>query len=215
MLLTDKPSERSRSKYELLHCIRTHKGADDKAHTCAYYKEDEEGLVGVALSRNLMSVAADAIRTNIFTLGPLILPISEQLKFAISFLCSKVLKLKRQQYQPDLKLAVEHFCVHAGGRAVINEIQRNLYLNDYLIEPSRCTLHRWGNTSSSSVWYVLAYMECKGRIRRRDRVWMLGLGSGFKCNSAIWRAISDIPAMSPSNAWADCMHKYPACQKLL
>lgn len=213
MVLTNNQSARSRSKYEFLHCIRTHKAADEKAFGCAFQREDSGGLLGVALNKNLMGVAADALRTNIRTLGPLILPLSEQLMFVFSLLCREVLKLNVKQYQPDFKLAVEHFCIHAGGRAVIDEIQKNLHLDDYLLEPSRCTLHRWGNTSASSLWYVLAYMESKERIKAGDKVWMLGLGSGFKCNSAILKAMSNIP-VSKFNVWADCIDRYPACQKL-
>lgn len=212
MVLTNKQSEKPRCKYEFLHCIRTHKAAEDKAYGCAYQMEDDACNLGVALSKNLMGVAADALRVNIRTLGPLILPLSEQLMFVFSLLCRHILKMKVKQYQPDFKLAVEHICLHAGGRAVIDEIESNLFLDDYILEPSRCTLHRWGNTSSSSLWYVLAYMEAKERIKAGDKVWMLGLGSGFKCNSAIWKAISDIPA-STFNVWSDCVHRYPACQR--
>ena len=31
---------------------------------------------------------------------------------------------------PDFKKAVEHFCIHAGGRAVIDGIKENLKLTD-------------------------------------------------------------------------------------
>ncbi|KAI5066585.1 hypothetical protein GOP47_0019209 [Adiantum capillus-veneris] len=211
MLLTNKNSERARCKYELLHLVRTHKAAEDKAFGCAGQAEDSEGTPGVALTRDLMAVAADALTTNIRTLGPLILPYSEQLRYVFSLLCRDILNMKVKQYQPDFKLAVKHFCLHAGGRAVIDEIKKNLYLDEYIVEPTRCTLQRWGNTSASSVWYVLAYMEARERIKANDKVWMLGLGSGFKCNSAVWRAISDVP-LSKSNPWADCLHRYPVAE---
>lgn len=76
----------------------------------------------------------------------------------------------------------------SGGRGVIDEIEKQLALSFDMAEPSRATLYRYGNVSSSSIWYVLSYIEsCKG-IRKGDRVWQLGFGSGFKCNSAVWRA---------------------------
>lgn len=36
--------------------------------------------------------------------------------------------------------------------------------------------------------YVLAYMESFEGVRRGDRIWQMGFGSGFKCNSAVWRS---------------------------
>uniref|UniRef100_A0A0A9DGG9 Beta-ketoacyl-[acyl-carrier-protein] synthase III C-terminal domain-containing protein n=1 Tax=Arundo donax TaxID=35708 RepID=A0A0A9DGG9_ARUDO len=127
-------------------------------------------------------------------------------------------------YIPDFRRAFEHFCVHAGGRAVLEEVQRSLSLEDRDMEPSKCSLHRFGNTSSSSLWYELAYAEAKGRVRRGHRVWHIGFGSGFKCNSAVWRALRDVPAVSASaaagagqdrkgaqscNPWVEDVDKYP------
>ncbi|KAJ0981308.1 hypothetical protein J5N97_009563 [Dioscorea zingiberensis] len=68
------------------------------------------------------------------------------------------------------------------------------------------TLHRFGNTSSSSLWYELNYIESKGRMRRGNRVWMIGFGSGFKCNSAVWKCLRTIktPVDGP---WSDCIHR--------
>lgn len=37
--------------------------------------------------------------------------------------------------------------------------------------------------------YVLAYIESRRGLRRNDRIWQLAFGSGFKCNSAVWRAM--------------------------
>lgn len=49
--------------------------------------------------------------------------------------------------------------------------------------------------------YVLAYMESFDGVRRGDRVWQMGFGSGFKCNSAVWRARRRIKQMH--SAWSD------------
>lgn len=63
------------------------------------------------------------------------------------------------------------------------------------------TLYRFGNTSSSSLYYELAYAEAKGRIRRRDRLWQIAFGSGFKCNSAVWKALRTIKPGDKYNPW--------------
>lgn len=45
-------------RYELLHLVRTHLGADDTAFRCVYQQEDDEGFVGVKLAKARPSVAA-------------------------------------------------------------------------------------------------------------------------------------------------------------
>jgi 3-ketoacyl-CoA synthase len=111
-------------------------------------------------------------------------------------------------YIPDFKLAFEHFCIHAGGRAVIDELESNLQLSPAHSEPSRMTLHRFGNTSSSTIWYELAYTEAKGRMRKGNRIWQIAFGSGFKCNSAVWQALRTIQP-SQKSPWAHCISQYP------
>ncbi|TVU25324.1 hypothetical protein EJB05_27816, partial [Eragrostis curvula] len=212
VLLSNRGADRRRAKYQLVHTVRTHRGADDRAYRCVIQEEDDAGYVGVALSKDLMAVAGDALKTNITTLGPLVLPISEQLLFLASLIAVKVLKLKNiKPYIPDFKTAFEHFCIHAGGRAVLDTIEKNLELSEWHMEPSRMTLYRWGNTSSSSLWYELAYTEAKGRVRRGDRAWQIAFGSGFKCNSAVWRALRTIdPAKEKGgNPWMDEIHQFP------
>ncbi|MCL7032976.1 hypothetical protein MKW94_006617 [Papaver nudicaule] len=208
VLLSNKSVDKRRAKYKLVHVVRTHKGSDDKAFNCVYQEQDDAGKVGVSLSKDLMAIAGGALKTNITTLGPLVLPISEQLLFFSTLVMKKLFNNKVKPYIPDFKLAFDHFCIHAGGRAVIDELEKNLQLLPLHVEASRMTLHRFGNTSSSSIWYELAYIEAKGRMRKGNRVWQIAFGSGFKCNSAVWQALQNVK-QSPKGPWEDCVDRYP------
>ncbi|MFQ6619727.1 hypothetical protein Gotur_000404 [Gossypium turneri] len=208
VLLSNKSNDRRRAKYKLIHVVRTHRGADDKAFRCVYQEQDDAGKTGVSLSKDLMAIAGGALKTNITTLGPLVLPISEQLLFFTTLVVKKLFNASVKPYIPDFKLAFDHFCIHAGGRAVIDELEKNLQLLPIHVEASRMTLHRFGNTSSSSIWYELAYIEAKGRIRNRNRIWQIAFGSGFKCNSAVWQALRNVKPSS-NGPWEDCIDKYP------
>ncbi|KAK9074495.1 hypothetical protein SSX86_007093 [Deinandra increscens subsp. villosa] len=208
ILLTNRQSQRKHAKYKLLHVVRTHKGSEDKSYRCVTQEEDKEGHVGIALNLDLMAIAADSLKSNISAIGPLVLPAKEQLLFVVNLLGRKFLKLDLKPYIPDFKKAFDHFCIHAGGRAVIDELQKNLKLSSEDVEASRMTLYRFGNTSSSSLWYELGYVEAKGRMKKGDRVWQIGFGSGFKCNSAVWECNREIEA-AKNGAWADCIHRYP------
>ncbi|KAI3903182.1 hypothetical protein MKW98_031836 [Papaver atlanticum] len=208
VLLSNKSVNKRRAKYKLVHVVRTHRGSDDKAFNCVYQEQDDAGKVGVSLSKDLMAIAGGALKTNITTLGPLVLPISEQLLFFSTLVMKKLFNDKVKPYIPDFKLAFDHFCIHAGGRAVIDELEKNLQLLPLHVEASRMTLHRFGNTSSSSIWYELAYIEAKGRMRKGNRVWQIAFGSGFKCNSAVWEALRNVK-QSPKGPWEDCVDRYP------
>lgn len=103
-------------------------------------------------------------------------------------------------YVPDFKRAVDHFCIHAGGRGVIDGIEKNLALLPYHVEPSRMTLYHYGNTSSSSIWYELEYIEKHMSLRKGQRVLQIAFGSGFKANSAVWVSLRTPTAASGGRA---------------
>eukprot|EP00884_Botryococcus_braunii_P009400 jgi/Botrbrau1/18461/Bobra.0072s0044.1 len=189
IILTNRQKYALQAKYELLHCVRTHMGSSDESYGCIYQCEDEAGKIGVHLSKDLMTVAGRALKSNITALGPLVLPLSEQLKFMITHIKRKVLKSKDKPYLPDFTLAFNHICIHTGGRGVIDEMEKQLSLPPEFVAPSREALFRYGNTSSSSIWYILAQIETARGVRRGDKVWQIAFGSGFKCNSAVWRAL--------------------------
>ncbi|KAH9692996.1 3-ketoacyl-CoA synthase 4 [Citrus sinensis] len=98
VLLSNKGKDRRRAKYRLVHIVRTHKGADDKAFHCVYQEQDDQGKTGVSLSKELMAIAGGALKTNITTLGPLVLPVSEQL---FGFKCNSAVWQALQNVKPS------------------------------------------------------------------------------------------------------------------
>jgi 3-ketoacyl-CoA synthase len=173
-------------RYRLRHLIRTQM-SDDKSYGAIYQCEDEAGRHGVKLSKEVVSVAGNAMKVNLTQLGPLILPLREQAKVFFSMFRRQILGHKDvRNYVPSFKTAVDFFCIHAGGRAVLDGIEKNLRLDKSDMLPSRSTLYERGNTSSSSIWYELRHIETHKPIRRGHTILQLGFGSGFKCNSAVW-----------------------------
>ncbi|CAN1150502.1 3-ketoacyl-CoA synthase 10 [Linum perenne] len=217
ILMSNRRRDYTRSKYRLDHIVRTHKGADDRSFRCIYQEEDEEKNKGLKVSKELVEIGGEALKANITTLGPLVLPFSEQLFFFATLVRSHLFGSQNKKaasaasaaaasskpYIPNYKLAFEHFCVQAASKTVLDELQRNLELSDKNIEASRMTLQRFGNTSSSSIWYELAYLEAKQTVKRGDRVWQLSFGSGFKCNSLVWKAMRRSRKPTSNNPWLD------------
>jgi 3-ketoacyl-CoA synthase len=52
-----------------------------------------------------MAVAGEALKTNITTVGPLVLPMSEKILFLASLVGRKVLGARGRPYVPDFKMA--------------------------------------------------------------------------------------------------------------
>uniref|UniRef100_A0A8I6Y9Y1 3-ketoacyl-CoA synthase n=2 Tax=Hordeum vulgare subsp. vulgare TaxID=112509 RepID=A0A8I6Y9Y1_HORVV len=199
---------RGKARFRLGHFTRTITAANNDAYQCAYQEEDEEGNLGVALSKDIMNVARDTLKVNIMATAPLVLPASEFLMFLLFFVAKKVFcRRNTRPYIPNFCVAFEHFCIHVGGPAVITSVQRGLNLSDKHVEPSKMTLHRFGNQSTSSVWYQLSYIEAKGRMKKDDKVWMIGFGAGYECNTIGWVCIQ--PSSRVDGPWASCIHRYP------
>ncbi|KAK8958569.1 3-ketoacyl-CoA synthase 1 [Platanthera guangdongensis] len=210
VLLTSDAAARPAAKFELLHTLRSHHGADEAAYNAAIQTDDGNGGIGVALTKDLVRVAGAALRSHISTIAPRVLPASELLRYGWRFASSMARgeMAAARAHVPDFTKAFEHMCIHSGGKAVIDAIGRIMGFDERVTEAARMSLHRFGNTSSSLVFYELGYFEAKGRIRRGDRVWMLAFGTGFKACSTVWRALRD-GSMDSDSPWRGCVHRYP------
>jgi predicted naringenin-chalcone synthase len=207
MILSNSWMDGRRAWYKLLHTVRV-QGTGEAAYQCVYEGEDADGHRGVRLSKDIVKVAGKCMEKNFTTLGPSVLPLTEQAwvvgTIAIRFILKAIVSALRAQkmdhladkyipnikpYVPDFKRGIDHFCIHAGGRAVIDGIERNMKLECFHTEASRMTLHNYGNTSSSSIWYELEYIQDIQRtnpLKKGDRVLQVAFGSGFKCTSGVW-----------------------------
>lgn len=206
MILSNRWTDGRKAWYKLLHTVRV-QGTGEDAYGCVYETEDPTGQRGVRLSKDIVKVAGKCMEKNMTMIGPYVLPLTEQTMVVLTLVTRFVLKMMKnilismkkdkwtyklpvvKQYVPDFKTGIDHFCIHAGGRAVIDGIEKNMKLEPFHTEPSRMTLLNMGNTSSSSIWYELEYImtqQTTNPLKKGDRVMQVAFGSGFKCTSGVW-----------------------------
>ncbi|KAL5055981.1 hypothetical protein RYX36_036663 [Vicia faba] len=222
VLLTNKRSFKHKAILKLKCLVRTHHGARDESFGCCLQKEDEQGKSGIFLGKTLPKAATRAFVDNLRVISPKILPTRELFRFLLVSLLEKLKtmsscssksssgggKIVTKKSPLNFKTGIDHFCLHTGGKAVIDGVGMSLDLSEHDLEPARMTLHRFGNTSASSLWYVLGYMEAKKRLKKGDRVFMISFGAGFKCNSCLWQVMKDL-GNGYGNVWDDCVNDYP------
>ncbi|XP_059457104.1 3-ketoacyl-CoA synthase 19-like [Corylus avellana] len=206
MLLTNKRALKHRAILRLKSVVRTDLGSNDEAYECCMQVEDDHGNLGFRLTKGLTKAAAQAFSNNLRILVPKLLPLRELLRQFFVAKLEKNIKKTTQVETLNLKSGVDHFCIHPGGRAVIDGVGKGLGLNDYDLEPARMALHRFGNTSAAGNWYVLSYMEAKKRLKKGDKILMISLGAGFMCNNCVWEVMRDLDSV---NVWKDCIENYP------
>ncbi|KAL2324464.1 hypothetical protein Fmac_023522 [Flemingia macrophylla] len=208
ILLSNKNEAKKTAKYRLVRTLRTQRAFDDRAYLSAIREEDSYGNLGVTVNRDIIHVAHEILRSNVSILGSKILPLSEKLRYVVSMIKKRFIK-SEGIYVPNFKTVIQHFCLPCSGGPVIREIGKGLKLSERDMEPALMTLHRFGNQSSSSLWYELAYLEAKEKVHKGDKIWQLGMGTGPKCNSVILKCIRPIVGEHKKGPWADSIHRYP------
>ncbi|KAF4658099.1 inositol polyphosphate kinase kcs1 [Perkinsus olseni] len=163
-------------KYELLDTVRS-QVVKEEALTAAWQGTDKDGILSLCLSKSIVPVAGEALMLNLKQLLP-------RMSRLPTFL--RPFSRSAQLAPSDLPHVVDYFCVHAGGRAVIDNIMEVLNLTEKDVHPSRESLAKHGNTMSTSVWYEMGILEKSGKLKAGDSVLQIALGSGFKCNTALW-----------------------------
>lgn len=216
MLLSNKWRDGQRAKFKLLHVVRT-QGTEDEAYDAVYECQDDAGEHGVRLDRNIVNIAGRTMEKNFTVLGPYVLPLSEQIRVAYTLakkkLCKRLCRafdlnkesvpssltkllstcipVKVPAYVPDFKRGIDYWCIHAGGRAVVEGVANNLKLQAEHASPSKHALYKYGNTSSSSIWYEMDFVCRIQKPRKGHRILQVAFGSGFKCNSAVWLCLQE------------------------
>jgi 3-ketoacyl-CoA synthase len=205
-VLTSGASQKISSKYVLTHSERVHTGARDTGYNCMYVGPDDEGLQGIFLYKDLPIEAGLALEKCLKKITPQIMTWGQYAEAAVAISKRRWFgKDKVPLYVPDYTRCVDHFCLHAGGYAILKGIQKGMKLPADKMMPSFANLKDYGNTSSSTTWYSWAYIETVGDVKKNQTIMQAGVGGGMKAGINIWRALKDITDVHP--AWAQVANK--------
>ena len=80
---------------------------------------------------------------------------------------------------------IEAWILHAGGRKVLEELQRSIGLSADDVSWSAAVLRQFGNLSSPFVFFVLK--AARDAHARPGWWWMTSFGAGFSCHGALLR----------------------------
>lgn len=153
VLLSSDPAHRGRAKMELHRLVRATTAASDDAYSCIMQREDDDGFLGASISKALPKAALRAFAANLKRLLPRVLPAMEIARLAADLAWQNLLQWRRRgqakaKLKINLKAGVDHICLHAGGVAVIDAVKKSFGVEERDVEPSRMTLHRWGDRKS-------------------------------------------------------------------
>uniref|UniRef100_A0A6N2NGC1 3-ketoacyl-CoA synthase n=1 Tax=Salix viminalis TaxID=40686 RepID=A0A6N2NGC1_SALVM len=202
ILLSNKNEARKSSKYKFFFSVRNQRSFEDKSYVAAVREEDSEGKLGVTIHRDLLQIVGETLKSNVSNNSAKTLPTLEKFWHAVSIIRKRFFNRSEEIYVPNFKSVIQHFCLPTSGSPLIREMAKGLKLGEKEVEAAFMTLRRFGNQSSSSLWYELAYLEAKEMVKKGDKVWLLGIGTGPKCCSLVWECLRPIVGESNRGPWA-------------
>lgn len=190
-------------KYQLLHSASVHMAADDRVYrSMGMFKEDEQGLCKAGFTFDTPSAASKAVTAVVKRIAPRVLTWRQLGAAALNELQRRCASSPESvpPYQPCFADCITHFMLHPGIHGMLRGFMKGLHLPPHKVLPSAAALRDYGNTSASSTFYVLAYLESLEGVRRGDTVMQLSVGTGVKAGVNVFRALRDV--VEPHPAWA-------------
>ncbi|MBX2924570.1 MAG: type III polyketide synthase [Chitinophagaceae bacterium] len=78
---------------------------------------------------------------------------------------------------------MDSWCIHPGGKRILEAVQRSLHLHDHALDPSFNILERYGNMSSPTVLFVLK--EIFQKAQRSQKIMGAAFGPGLTMETFI------------------------------
>lgn len=95
--------------------------------------------------------------------------------------------MKQRGTDPE---SISKWICHAGGRDVLQALQRKWNLPENAMASSAAVLKEYGNLSSPSVLFALSHTLDHATGKDEGNWWMTSFGAGFSCHGALWNAKS-------------------------
>lgn len=88
---------------------------------------------------------------------------------------------KALQQSQLAKEDIVHWCIHPGGRKIIDAIQKQLALDETATQPAREVLRQYGNMSSATIFFVLDEIcrQVKEQQKKPSRALGVAFGPGL------------------------------------
>ena len=84
---------------------------------------------------------------------------------------------------------IQHWAIHPGGTAVLNQVQKKLKLTYQNMKQSLNIFKKYGNMSSPSVMFVLKSLLNNTNIRPDELCCALSFGAGFNAHATLLKTI--------------------------